>query len=617
METDGEKTNHALELFAAAKKKVDSVGRMGTPARPDTAEESTTGKSAHPTASTTGKSAHPTGSTTGTSAHPAGSVYAQRIALIDNYLNGLRNKSVQLAQKRGPVPRLRLVGSEPLAPITIDGKLDDEPWQKCPVASTGRMRELQTGRQPIYGTSFKTMWIGNNLYFAIRCEETVGWDPVPNNTTKSGQSPNVPHLNIATTKNGDQAIWYGDAVELLLDTESHSYYQIVVNPAGALVDLDRGADRNNWYRWSSQAEIATQVADDHWTVEIRIPVTQDENDPLHQVVGRKPTKSLPWHINLCRQRIRENGSEYSAFSPTGTAGFHKPMKFAHFYGGLSHEFPADPTVTDYLIASRAAFDLMRGRKYKEAMAAYVALAAGEDMTDFQKSDALEHAVRCARSLKDFNRADELAGQIPLDAVAKTVRMENLLGQRKFDAIIEQFGGEDFSKWPFWQVGAGAFARARAHVFAKAGEEAEADLQTALSYTADTRIRTSILFTMGSNRETNLQDEDGAFEAYRQNYESKGRIGAADEFRSVQNAARILTRQGKFDLALAILHRAKIENLNGFWRHSMLLSLGHTLADAGQKDKALATYRALLADESTEGGHRKAAEQAIEALESPR
>ena len=75
------------------------------------------------------------------------------------------------------------------------------------------------------------------------------------------------------------------------------------------------------------------------------------------------------------------------------------------------------------------------------------MAAGEDVTDFQRSDALEHAVRCARSLKDFNRADELAGQIPLDAVAKTVRMENLLGQRKFDAIIEQFGGEDFSKWP--------------------------------------------------------------------------------------------------------------------------------------------------------------------------
>ena len=30
-------------------------------------------------------------------------------------------------------------------------------------------------------------------------------------------------------------MWYGDAVEIVLETESHSYYQIAVNPAGALV----------------------------------------------------------------------------------------------------------------------------------------------------------------------------------------------------------------------------------------------------------------------------------------------------------------------------------------------------------------------------------------------
>ncbi len=392
MENDGAKAERALELFAAAKTRVSN----------DT-------------------------------------VYARRITLIDKYLNGLRNKSVQLAQKRGPVSRLRLVGGS-RGKIVIDGKLDDEPWEKCLTASKGQLRELQTGRQPIYGTSIKTAWIGNNLYFAVRCEERLGEKP-----------------NISTTKNGDQAIWYGDVVEILLETESHSYYQIGVNPAGALIDLDRGTDRNNWFNWDSQAEVATHVADDHWTVEIRIPVVQDENDPLHQVIGRKPTKSLPWHINVCRQRIRENGSEYSAFSPTGTAGFHKPMKFAHFYHGLSHQFASDPTVNDYLIASRAADKLMRRRKYKDALATYLAMNKVKGTTDFQKSDALQHAAVCAISLKDYDRANELAHQIPIDAVAKTVLMENLLAQRKFDQIIEQYGNENFAKWPFWQVGAGAFA----------------------------------------------------------------------------------------------------------------------------------------------------------------
>ena len=167
----------------------------------------------------------------------------------------------------------------------------------------------------------------------------------------------------------------------------------------------------------------------------------------------------------------------------------------------------------------------------------------------------------------------------------------------------------------WQVGAGAFARGRAYAFARAGQKAEVDLQTALTYTADARIRTSILATIGSNRETNLRDEDGALEAYRRNYESKGRIGAADEFRSVQNAARILARRGEFDDALATLHRAKIENQSGFWRHAMLLALGDTLAAAGRNDEALDAYRDILEDDAASSGHRKRAESAVKGLEA--
>lgn len=548
MEKDGEKANRALELFTIAKTKVSN----------DT-------------------------------------VYGQRIQLIDNYLNGLRNKSKQLAQKRGPVPTLRLVG-DPRGTITVDGKLDDLIWQKCPTASSGQLRELQTGRQPIYGTSIKSTWVGGNLYFAIRCDEAPGEKP-----------------NITSTKNEDQAIWYGDAIEILLETESHSYYQIVVNPAGALVDLDRGTDKNNWFRWDSQAEVATHIADDHWTAEIRIPIIQDKNDPLHQVIGHKPTVSLPWFINVCRQRIRENGSEYSAFSPTGRSGFHEPLKFAHFYRGLSHQFEADSTVTDYLIASRAAEKLLRQRKITKALSAFLALATDERLTDLQKSDALQHAAHCALRLKNFDQAEEIANQIPLEVIAKTVQMENLLSQRKFDEIINQFSKENFHEWPFWQAGAGAFARARAFVSTNAGDKAESDLKTALELTSDSRMLTRILVTMGGNRETNLQNDAAALEAYRQNFESVTRIGSADQFQSVQGAARILTRQGKFNEALKTLHRTNIEELKGFWRHSMLLSLGETLAANDQKKQALQAYEKVLQEESISAGHRREAQKLIERL----
>ncbi len=395
----------------------------------------------------------------------ATSVYGKRIALIDEFLKGMRMKSQQLGQKRGPVPVVRLVGDA--KGIVIDGKLDDAYWQNCPAAATGRFRELQTGRQPLLGTTFKAGWQGSSLCLAIRCEERPG--EKPNNTA---------------TRNGDQALWYGDAVEIEIATETHSYYSIAVSPSGAVVDLDRGAPRSQWFSWDAKAEVATQIGEDHWTVEIRIPVTQDENDPLHQVIGRKPTQSLPWHINLCRQRIREDGTELSALSPTGTAAFHETMKFAHLYDGRSHQFESDPSVTDFVIGLR---DVAKLRQPAEALPALLALAEGK-VTDYQKSVAFEQAAAAAVALKDFAQADALAARIPIAAVQKTVQMQNLLGQAKAPQVVAQFAEEDIAKWPFWKRGDGYLVRGRAHLIAKNAKQAGADLAHALEWLGDDRSR---------------------------------------------------------------------------------------------------------------------------------
>jgi hypothetical protein len=524
------------------------------------------------------------------------SVYAKRLALIDKFLNALRSKARILAQGRGPVPKLRTVW-EPQEPIKIDGKLDEPYWVKHREWSVGRFRELQTGGRPIFGTTVMSGWdrSGQNVYFGIRCEERPG-----------------EKLNVTATKHDDQALFYGDAIEIELDTDKHSYYQIAVSPAGAIVDLDRSGGRK--FDWQSQAEVATHIADDHWTVEIRIPVTEDENDPLHQVIGRKPSQSLPWHFNICRQRIRENGSEYSAFAPTGTAGFHVPMKFAHFYDGGSHTFDVDETVTDWLIDFSAANKLMSSRKYEEALAAYVALSKREKATDYQKSHALARAATCARLGKHFERATELASQIPLEAIAKTVQMENLLGERKWDEVIEQFGNEDISTWPFTQIGTAAFARGRAYYGERVGNKADADLRLALEFTSESRVRMSILRTMGHNRETVLKNDDLALETYRTIASSKTNTGSAEYFTGLQGAARILTRRGEYDEALKVLKLVDAERLSGSWTGSMLLARGQTLKAAGRKAEALNAYRAVLSSKGALATHRLTAEKAIEQLE---
>lgn len=527
------------------------------------------------------------------------SIYHQRLTLIDGFLDALRSKAGQLGQKRGLVAKLRTV-REPNEPIVIDGKLDEAYWRDCLSASTGHLRELQTGAQPIFGTTIKAGWdrSGQHLYFGIRCEDRPG-EP----------------LNNATTKNEDQSLWYGDAIEIELETDSHSYYQIAVNPAGALVDLDRGADKSSRFRWESQAEVATHIAKDHWTVEIRIPVTEDENDPLNQVIGRKPSQSLPWHFNICRQRIRKNGSEFSAFSPTGTAGFHVPIKFAHLYDGGSHTFDVDETVTDFLTEAAVADKLMRRRNYDGALAAFVALSKREKITDYQKSHALAQAAACSRLARQFERATELASQIPLEAIAKTVQIENLLGERKWDAVIAQFGNDDISTWPFTQMGAAAFARGRAYYGQKIGDKADADFRLALEFTSDSRAQMSILRTMGHNRETVLKNDDLALETYRMIASSKTNTGSAEYFTGLQGAARILTRRGDYDGALKVLNLVDLEKLGGSWRGSMRLSRGQTLEAAGRKADAVKSYRDLVTDESALESDRQAAKKAATALES--
>ena len=528
----------------------------------------------------------------------AASIHGQRIALIDDFLKGLRNKSTQLGKKRGPVPVLRLVG-DPHTKIVIDGKLDEEAWANCPVASTVRMRELQTARQPIFGTTVKSLWKGNDLYFAIRCDEHPG-----------------EKLNIGTTRKDDSALWYGDAVEILLETEARSYYQIAVSPSGAIADIDRSAARNAWFSWDSQAEVATHVADDHWTVEIRIPVTQDENDPLHQVIGHKPTKSLPWHINICRQRIRDDAQELSAFSPTGAGHFHDTMKFATFYDGNSFVFDAAEPDADFLEATRAAQALTFKGKHAEALAAYTA-AAGGKITDLQKSAALESAASYARLLKKHDVAAELAARIPIEAVKKTVLILNLLDQAKAPQVIEQFGREDISTWPFWKRGDAFFARGRAHTIAKLGKEAEADLVRALEWSGDPRVRDSIRQTIGSNRENNLKDDTAALTTYREIIEGQKQLGSADQYTAVQGIARILSKGGKFDEAIAALNKVEIAKLRGVWHGNLAASLGDTLLAAGRKAEAIAAYQSIIADDTVDARQRKIAEEKIASMKSSR
>ncbi len=240
------------------------------------------------------------------------SVYTKRIALIADNMRPMKNLQKQLATVRDPVPEATRGWPRDAKDIKLDGKLDDVFWQGLePYALT----EVETGRTAYYPTAFKVAWTGDNLYFGIK-----------------GKDAERTALTNTVTRHDDPAIFDGENVEILLETQNHSYYQLVISPAGGLFDADCKKGRDPL--WESKAEVATHIDGDTWSVEIRIPIvypTQENIQPMLCVAGNKPSASYPWYFNVCRHSVHAQEVENSAFSPTGAAGFQAPLKFGKLY----------------------------------------------------------------------------------------------------------------------------------------------------------------------------------------------------------------------------------------------------------------------------------------------
>ena len=233
------------------------------------------------------------------------------------------------------------------------------------------------------------------------------------------------------------------------------------------------------------------------------------------------------------------------------------MKFARLYDGRSHQFDADPSVTDFALAFRDA-------QQKRDPAALLALAAGK-VTPFQKAAALEQAAAWDKKAAFIN-------QIPIEAVQKTAQMQNLLANFQAPEVVKQFAAEDITKWPFWKRGDGFHHRGRAYFISKNGAAAESDLSAALEWISDPRARESVLLVLAQNREMILQNDAKALEAYEAILSGKTGLGSADEFSALQGIARIQTRRGLFEEALKTLSRADPDKLQGVWKTNFAKSI---------------------------------------------
>ena len=261
-------------------------------------------------------------------------LYRKRVDLLVAFTKPLKQKLRQLSVKRVGVPEgYAYTFGKRKEDIIIDGKIDDPFWK---LGNTYTFREIETGRNPAHRTTMRVSWLGNTLYFAIKCNDfdmkrittprAKATMSLSKKTATSGAADSLrsPSANIFDTLTAK-----GDYIEFLFETQSHSFYRILVSPDGKVLEADNKNGKDEW-RWCSGAKIATFAGDGFWSVEAAIPVAgdgQEEIDPLNGISGRRPTKMYPWYFNVCRRRVGTNGVEKTAFSPTGKKTFLVPLKF--------------------------------------------------------------------------------------------------------------------------------------------------------------------------------------------------------------------------------------------------------------------------------------------------
>ncbi|MEX2581575.1 MAG: DUF4838 domain-containing protein [Verrucomicrobiales bacterium] len=242
-----------------------------------------------------------------------GSIYAKRVSMVYDHIRPLQEVQAKLAMGREDVPLAYAIKlfKKKHGEITVDGKLDEEVWSKWP---TYKLKDLETGGKPEFQTTFKAIWDdgSSSMIFGVKCDE---------DTTKD--------LNISAKENDDMAIFAGDVVEIIIETLSHSYYQIAISPNGVMTDLDRKDDIES--RWNSEATVATFIGEDFWSLEIEIPVAGENQGlllPFNGVAGSAPVEVYPWYFNIGRARIRGEDKQVSSFNGEG---FHDVVKFGKMH----------------------------------------------------------------------------------------------------------------------------------------------------------------------------------------------------------------------------------------------------------------------------------------------
>ena len=259
-------------------------------------------------------------------------------------------------------------------------------------------------------------------------------------------------------------------------------------------------------------------------------------------------------------------------------------------------------MADFISDFQDAQKLISQKKNIEAKEAFVKLSEAVPNT-LIKAKCLAYAATALSNDTKYDEALELAKTIADKPISINCQMEIYLADRdngKLKDCVEAFKGEDIAAWPDSIDYKGFWNRGQARFYTKNYEDAAKDLNLAAENAgSDILIKVQALNFLGSTYIT-LKDEQKALDAYKQVIALNYGKGSWLQIDSVIKAAKILTKQAKYDDAIKTLEiNDKITT--GVWGFQNFEACGDIYKAQGKEKEANEKYDAALALDGVHAG----------------
>ncbi|MBN2892730.1 MAG: carbohydrate binding family 9 domain-containing protein [Bacteroidales bacterium] len=218
----------------------------------------------------------------------------------------------------------------------IDGNLDDACWTNVSWGTNFTQFEPNSGEKPGQQTAFKIIYDNNYIYVAIRCYDS---------------SPDLIDERLCRRDGFD-----GDMVGILFDSyyDKRTAFMFSVNAGGVKNDLVFSNDGNNEDQtWDPIWFVETNIDNEGWTAEMKIPLSQLRFNPNSDV----------WGLNLIREIYRTK--ETSTWQPVDSDASGFISQFGELSGIKDLETKRQIEIAPYLMSGYSLYEAEEGNPFAD------------------------------------------------------------------------------------------------------------------------------------------------------------------------------------------------------------------------------------------------------------